>query len=391
MPLSSPKAPPVRCFAAIHAHPRRIASCRASLSWRSASRAGEGGSPATDARGTVIASEDGAPMLATPYGARAARPELSRAIDYVEQGYDADLGTVRMGVRDYDDRLGQFWTPDPLYLEQLGQCAESPVECNLYGYALGNPLSFVDPTGLGGETIRWVADSEDEDRVVALAPEDEVVDHTRPSNAALWNFTDALVRDINGWVGGTAWGRDASNAWTSVPGPYYSLDTAEVTGDLRGLLRQGFSPLADLSAQRNISLDCWSLFSFDASMGAELVLVNRVELTGPGTVGVSPRETRGMQTDSSQLSGSAKVDLERARVDGGTKLTASGSAGVTYGSSSQTQTQTTLGSTAPGVIWQGQLGVRISYTDSNGVSQSIVAVLPRTVQVRVREESRYAP
>ena len=51
------------------------------------------------------------------------------------------------GVRDYDPTLGQFTTPDPLYLEDLEKCQHSPLECSLYGYAAGNPISFVDPTG----------------------------------------------------------------------------------------------------------------------------------------------------------------------------------------------------------------------------------------------------
>lgn len=75
-------------------------------------------------------------------------PSLAPAIDYVEKGYDADLGLVRMGVRDYDAILGRFTTPDPLFLEELKRCADSPVECNLYSYAAGNPLLFVDPSGL---------------------------------------------------------------------------------------------------------------------------------------------------------------------------------------------------------------------------------------------------
>jgi hypothetical protein len=53
-----------------------------------------------------------------------------------------------MGVRDYDPRLGQFLTPDPLYFEDLDKCQSSPLQCSLYGYAAGNPISFVDPTGM---------------------------------------------------------------------------------------------------------------------------------------------------------------------------------------------------------------------------------------------------
>ena len=52
-----------------------------------------------------------------------------------------------MGARDYDATLGQFTTPDPLYFEDLEKCQRSPLECSLYGYAAGNPISFTDPTG----------------------------------------------------------------------------------------------------------------------------------------------------------------------------------------------------------------------------------------------------
>ncbi|HTE55051.1 MAG TPA: RHS repeat-associated core domain-containing protein [Kofleriaceae bacterium] len=106
---------------------------------------------ATDPRGTLLADQDGTPQLASPYGVRATRPDLSAALDYVEKAYDPDLGSVRMGVRDYDPLLGQFWTPDPLFLEAIEKCAGSPVECNLYSYARNNPVSFVDPDGMEGK------------------------------------------------------------------------------------------------------------------------------------------------------------------------------------------------------------------------------------------------
>jgi RHS repeat-associated protein len=106
---------------------------------------------ATDPRGTLLADQDGTPRLASPFGVRTNRPDLSEALDYVEKSYDADTGSVRMGVRDYDPLLGQFWTPDPLFLETIDKCAESPVECNLYSYARNNPLTFVDPDGTEGK------------------------------------------------------------------------------------------------------------------------------------------------------------------------------------------------------------------------------------------------
>jgi RHS repeat-associated protein len=102
---------------------------------------------ATDPRGTPTAEVGGGLHLATPYGLRGEHDDVAEVLDYARLGYDADLGSVRMGVRDYDPALGMFWTPDPLFLEAPAKCAESPVECNLYGYARNQPLSFVDPGG----------------------------------------------------------------------------------------------------------------------------------------------------------------------------------------------------------------------------------------------------
>ncbi|WP_375742861.1 FG-GAP-like repeat-containing protein [Corallococcus interemptor] len=108
---------------------------------------------ATDLRGTVLSDEDGTPRFASPYGARATHPSVSAALDFAEKGYDADLGWVRMGVRDYDPDLGRFTTPDPLFLESPGQCVESASECNLYGYARGAPTIYTDPSGQNGLLI----------------------------------------------------------------------------------------------------------------------------------------------------------------------------------------------------------------------------------------------
>jgi RHS repeat-associated protein len=101
----------------------------------------------TDPRGSLLSASNGSYRGLSPYGVRQVRPELAAILDYVGLGYDADLGSVRMGVRDYDPYLGQFTTPDPLLLENLTACAESPVECNLYGYAANDPVSGIDPHG----------------------------------------------------------------------------------------------------------------------------------------------------------------------------------------------------------------------------------------------------
>jgi RHS repeat-associated protein len=102
---------------------------------------------ATDARGTPISDVDGTSNLATPYGVRAHHGSLAETLDFTRLGWDADLDTVRMGQRDYDARLGRFWTPDPQYLEDLDRCAGNPAACNLFAYAAADPLRFTDPSG----------------------------------------------------------------------------------------------------------------------------------------------------------------------------------------------------------------------------------------------------
>jgi RHS repeat-associated protein len=101
----------------------------------------------TDARGTVVHAEEDVASVPTPYGLRSVHPRLAAAVDFATRGYDAELGVVRMGVRDYDPLLGEFWTPDPLYLEDLDRAGTSPVNANLYAYAGNAPLDLVDPSG----------------------------------------------------------------------------------------------------------------------------------------------------------------------------------------------------------------------------------------------------
>ena len=100
-----------------------------------------------DLTGSVLADEDGTPRLASPFGDRTTQPDVAAAVDYAEKGYDADLGMVRMGARDYDPTFNRFSTPDSLYLAEPAKCVGKPAECNLYSYARNAPLDFADPTG----------------------------------------------------------------------------------------------------------------------------------------------------------------------------------------------------------------------------------------------------
>jgi RHS repeat-associated protein len=132
----------------------------------------------TDPRGTPFAGPDGTPGLATPYGARASHLGYAEVIDYTRLGWDADLDVVRMGVRDYDPLLAQFLTPDPLYFENLDKCAGSPLQCALYGYAGGDPIRFIDPTGFGWRD--WLDTVADRVSNAAVAVSDFTVQHVVP-------------------------------------------------------------------------------------------------------------------------------------------------------------------------------------------------------------------
>ncbi len=107
-----------------------------------------------DARDTILSNGGGAANFASPYGARAEHPAHAQAIDFARKGYDSDIGTLRIGVRDYDPATGLFLQPDALYLETLSKCVESPVSCNLYSYGKNNPLSHIDPSGSDAVDIR---------------------------------------------------------------------------------------------------------------------------------------------------------------------------------------------------------------------------------------------
>jgi RHS repeat-associated protein len=101
----------------------------------------------TDLRGSVVL------VVNTATGAVAqhlAYDEFGRVLSDTNPGfqpfgfagglYDSDTGLVRFGARDYDAVTGRWSTRDPI-LFRGG-------DTNLYRYAAGDPINFVDPTGL---------------------------------------------------------------------------------------------------------------------------------------------------------------------------------------------------------------------------------------------------
>ncbi|HWK27650.1 MAG TPA: RHS repeat-associated core domain-containing protein [Solirubrobacter sp.] len=63
--------------------------------------------------------------------------------------YDRDTGLVRFGARDYDPETGRFTAKDPLRFDGG--------DTNLYGYALGDPVNFADPSGMFLDTLADIA------------------------------------------------------------------------------------------------------------------------------------------------------------------------------------------------------------------------------------------
>ncbi len=53
--------------------------------------------------------------------------------------YDVDTGLVRFGARDYDAESGRWTAKDPITF--------ASGDTNLYGYALNDPINFIDPNG----------------------------------------------------------------------------------------------------------------------------------------------------------------------------------------------------------------------------------------------------
>ncbi len=60
--------------------------------------------------------------------------------------WDQDTGLVRLGARDYEPRVGRWTAKDPVGFKGRST--------NLYRYAAGDPVNWIDPTGLS--TAQWV-------------------------------------------------------------------------------------------------------------------------------------------------------------------------------------------------------------------------------------------
>ena len=97
----------------------------------------------TDVKGQVIDTTE-----YYPFG----RPRYSKNIDGTETFYkftgqelDKETGLSYHSARYMDPVLGRFISVDPLLVAMPEECGIQ--ECNMYGYALNNPVAFIDTTG----------------------------------------------------------------------------------------------------------------------------------------------------------------------------------------------------------------------------------------------------
>jgi RHS repeat-associated protein len=91
-------------------------------------------------KGTALYDPWGQVLSAT---GEMASPPAQGAFGFQSDLTDPSTGQVDMGVRSYEPTLGRFSSPDPL----LGDPA-SPPSLNRFTYAVGNPVTLSDPTGL---------------------------------------------------------------------------------------------------------------------------------------------------------------------------------------------------------------------------------------------------
>jgi RHS repeat-associated protein len=110
--------------------------------------------------GSLLGDGNGDESLVAPYGDRDRTTptaqnigSVEEAISYVSKGYDADLGWIRMGVRDYDPQIRVFVSADPKFMFGVRLSEGSFYERNLYTYALNAPTFMVDPLGMQANEV----------------------------------------------------------------------------------------------------------------------------------------------------------------------------------------------------------------------------------------------
>src|SRR5262249_37795745 len=105
----------------------------------------------TDHLGSILAACDPAgnvlqQQVYSPYGLSLRAAGEHDAFTGVRA--DTELGLMQFGVRYYVPSLGRFLTPDWWVIENPVRAMPFPQSLNAFSYAVDNPLSFRDPSGM---------------------------------------------------------------------------------------------------------------------------------------------------------------------------------------------------------------------------------------------------
>ena len=112
-----------------------------------------------DAIGSVLMITDEAGQVIQrydywPFGVPTEIPVVPESRRFAGKERDADTRFDYFGARDYQSLAGRFATPDPMTVNALRLV--NPQRWNRYAYAVNNPLTFTDPTGLDAVVFNFV-------------------------------------------------------------------------------------------------------------------------------------------------------------------------------------------------------------------------------------------
>lgn len=84
-----------------------------------------------------------------PYGTAESLADPDGSRQYTGATFDSETGLHYLNLRFYSPALGRFLSPDPRFLAQPERELDVPEAHNLFAYANGDPVDYVDPSGEG--------------------------------------------------------------------------------------------------------------------------------------------------------------------------------------------------------------------------------------------------
>ncbi len=137
-----------------------------------------------------------------PFGGMYSMPVLTieNNLRFPGQYWDGETGLSQNYFRDYDEKAGRYWEPDPLGVARV-------ITTALYLYALDSPISHVDFTGLRaaaapGHHCRWRRTSPHSASFDCKKPDPGwVVPCDPPAQLLFWDSTNFNpYRNYEGWL-----------------------------------------------------------------------------------------------------------------------------------------------------------------------------------------------